>query len=49
VDLCEFKANLVYRASSGTASGVTWRDLVSKCIKKKLKGWRCMSVGKGLA
>ena len=37
VDLCEFKASLVYRASSRTARAVTQRNPVSKNKRKKKK------------
>ena len=34
-DLCEFEANLVYRASSRTAKAVTQRNPISKEKKKE--------------
>jgi hypothetical protein len=37
-DLCEFKASLIYRASSRTARA-TQRNTVLKNIKKQGAGW----------
>jgi hypothetical protein len=40
VDLCEFKANLVYKESSRT-DRATWRNSASKKIKKEKKDPSC--------